>query len=103
MKEPGNQNTVVTDGIARGRVRIFEPSEAVTGFGIVFGVAGAAIALAASFWMSDANGIGARIVYAVIAILAGGSGGIVIGGMIGAIIGVARGRTIRAEPDDKRT
>lgn len=103
MKEPGDQNTVMADGIARDRVRIFEPSEAVTGFGIVFGVAGAAIALAASFWMSDASGIGARIVYAVIAILAGGSGGIVIGGMIGAIIGVARGRTIRTAPHDKQT
>ncbi|MDH0873838.1 hypothetical protein [Agrobacterium pusense] len=93
----------MADGIARDRVRIFEPSEAVTGFGIVFGVAGAAIALAASFWMSDASGIGARIVYAVIAILAGGSGGIVIGGMIGAIIGVARGRTIRTALHDKQT
>jgi hypothetical protein len=72
--------------------RVLDPSDAVTGLGFIFGLVGAVIGIAAAIFLS--NGIGWGLIgYCFLAALAGGSAGVVTGGMIGAVIAVLRGVT----------
>lgn len=80
--------------------RVVDPSDAITGLGFIFGLVGAVIGIAAAIFLS--NGIGWGLIgYCFLAALAGGSAGVVTGGMVGAVIAVTRGVTrppARARP-----
>lgn len=73
-------------------VRVVDPSDAVTGIGMVFGVLGALAGIVAAVAVSPDFNL-ALLGYCLLAALSGGSAGIVTGGMIGAIIAVAKGVT----------
>jgi hypothetical protein len=68
-----------------------DPSEAVTILAFVFGAAGALVAIVAALFVSTASSWALLLGSCCLAALAGGSAGIVTGGMIGAILAVARG------------
>jgi len=70
--------------------RVLDPSVAVTGLGFIFGLVGTVLGIAAAIFLS--NGIGWGLIgYCFLAALAGGSAGVVTGGMVGAAIAVMRG------------
>lgn len=69
---------------------VVDPSDAVTGLGFALGVVGAAIGVLAAIFVSPQLEA-STILYCVIGGLAGGSAGVVTGGMVGAIFSVARG------------
>ena len=71
--------------------RVVDPSDAVTGLGFVLGLAGAAAGVVTVLVISGPL-VAATVLYCLIGALAGGSAGVVTGGMIGAIFSVARGR-----------
>lgn len=75
-----------------GSRRVVDPSEAVTGLGFVFGVVGALVGVVAAVFVSPSFSA-ALIGYCLLAAFAGGSAGVVTGGMIGAIFAVWRGVT----------
>ena len=71
--------------------RVVDPSEAVTGLGFIFGLIGVVAGIVAVF-VASPDPVGAiTVLYCVQAAFAGGSAGIVTGGMIGALFAVARG------------
>ena len=72
------------------RERVVDPSDAVTGLSFVFGAIGALTAIVATFFLADSYPA-ATLLYCFLAAFAGGSAGVVTGGMIGAIFSVARG------------
>jgi hypothetical protein len=72
--------------------RVVDPSEAVTGLSFVFGAIGALVGVVAALALSPEFSL-AMLGYCLLAALAGGSAGIVTGGMIGAIFAVVRGVT----------
>lgn len=75
-----------------GPRRVVDPSDAVTGLGFVFGVVGALVGVVAAVLVSP--GFSAALIgYCVLAAFAGGSAGVVTGGMFGAIFAVWRGVT----------
>jgi hypothetical protein len=74
------------------RILIVDPADAVTGLSIVFGVAGALLGAIAAVVVTPDLSL-AVLGYCVLAALAGGSAGIVTGGMVGAILAVAKGVT----------
>jgi hypothetical protein len=74
------------------RILIVDPADAVTGLSIVFGVIGALVGAIAAVVVTPDVSL-AVLGYCVLAALAGGSAGIVIGGMVGAILAVAKGVT----------
>jgi len=76
--------------------RVVDPSEAVTGMSFVFGAIGVLVGVVAAL-LASPFGWG-TIVYCLLAAFAGGSAGVVTGGMIGAVFAVARGVTARARP-----
>lgn len=78
------------EGISRSG-RIVDPSEAVTGLGFIFGAIGVFLGIVAVFVTSPGHVGGLIVVYCVLAAFAGGSAGVVTGGMIGAIFAVLRG------------
>jgi hypothetical protein len=85
LATPSHPNTVP-------HVRVVDPSDAVTGLGFVFGAIGALVGIVAAVFVS--SGITLALVgYCLLAALAGGSAGVVVGGMIGAVLAVARGVT----------
>jgi len=69
---------------------VVDPSDAVTGLGFVLGVVGAAVGVISAIVVSPQIHA-TTLLYCVIGGLAGGSAGIVTGGMIGAVFSVARG------------
>lgn len=73
--------------------RAVDPAEVVTSLGFLFGAAGAVIGAVSALFVSPLGWI--SILYCVLSAFAGGSAGIVTGGMIGAILAVARGVTAR--------
>jgi hypothetical protein len=73
--------------------RVVDPSEAVTGLGFVFGAVGVLIGVAAAFFTSPLGW--GTIIYCLLAAFAGGSAGVVTGGMVGAVFAVMRGVTAR--------
>lgn len=79
------------EGISRS-ARVIDPSEAVTGLSFVFGALGALVGVIATLILSPELSL-AMLAYCLLAALAGGSAGIVTGGMIGAIFAVLRGVT----------
>lgn len=90
--------------------RVVDPSDAVTGLGFIFGLLGAVVGIGAAVFLSPTFGW-SIIGYCLLAALAGGSAGVVTGGMIGAAIAVLRGvvlsapgrNTILAAEQSKRT
>jgi hypothetical protein len=81
---PGSQQKEVPD-------RQIDPSESVTLFAIALGAIGALVGLVAGIiFLSDA-GLWSAMLNCLIAVLAGGSAGVVAGGTLGAVIGVMRG------------
>lgn len=82
-----------TDSTSIGRPRrifVVDPSEAVTGLGFVFGAIGVLVGIVSAVVLSPDLSFG-LLGYCAVAALAGGSAGVVIGGMVGAIIAVAKG------------
>ena len=73
--------------------RVVDPSEAVTGMGFFLGAVGAVLGIVAALAVSPLGW--ATIVYCLVAALAGGSAGVVTGGLIGAVFAVVRGVTAR--------
>ena len=72
-----------------GPGRVVDPSDAVTGLGLVFGVVGALVGVVAAVFVSP--GFSAALIgYCLLAAFAGGSAGVVTGGMFGAIFAVWR-------------
>lgn len=80
--------------------RVVDPSDAVTGLGFVFGAAGAVFGAVGALILSPAFSA-AALVHCLIGALAGGSAGIVTGGMVGALLAVARGTT--RPPEGRRS
>ncbi|WEZ85730.1 hypothetical protein P6U16_21990 (plasmid) [Rhizobium sp. 32-5/1] len=71
-------------------VGVVDPSDAVTGIGMVFGAIGMIVGVIAAVVVSPDFSL-YLLGYCALAALAGGSVGIVTGGMIGAILAVANG------------
>ena len=91
----GRMRESVTDGKGRRRfARVVDPSDAVTGMGFAFGVIGALVGVVAAVFVSPTFSA-ALLGYCLLAALAGGSAGVVTGGMVGAIFAVLRGVTTR--------
>ena len=74
------------------RSRVVDPSDFVTGLGFVFGAIGALVGIVAAVFVSSGISL-ALLGYCLLAAFAGGSAGVVTGGMIGAILAVIRGVT----------
>lgn len=81
-----------SEGKVVRRVRVVDPSDAVTGIGMVFGAIGMFVGVVAAVVVSPDFSLH-LLGYCALAALAGGSAGIVTGGMIGAILAVAKGVT----------
>ena len=77
--------------------RVVDPSEAVTGLSLVFGAIGALVGVVAALFASPLGW--GTIVYCLLGAFAGGSAGVVTGGMIGAIFAVVRGVSARPRPE----
>ncbi|WOS61936.1 hypothetical protein [Sinorhizobium fredii] len=77
--------------------RQIDPSESVTLFAIALGLIGALVGLVAGLVFLSDQGLAVAILNCLIAILAGGSAGVVTGGTIGAAIGVFRGVRVPRE------
>ncbi len=69
---------------------VVDPSDAVAGLSIVFGAVGALVGVIVAVVVSGEFSL-PLLCYCALAALAGGSAGIVIGGMVGAIFSVAKG------------
>lgn len=78
-----------TEQVDHQRV-VVDPSDAVTGLGFVLGLIGAAVGVVAAIVLAPQFEV-STIFYCLIGGLAGGSAGVVTGGMIGAVFSVARG------------
>lgn len=72
--------------------RVVDPSDAITGMGFFFGLVGAVMGIGAAIFWSPSIAW-SLIGYCLLAALAGGSAGVVAGGMIGAALAVIRGVT----------
>lgn len=94
MAKDSGQDSVAGPAEAKvtRRILVVDPSDAVTGFGIVFGAIGALIGVVAAVVVSSDFSL-PLLGYCALAALAGGSAGVVTGGMIGAILAVAKGVT----------
>ncbi|WP_018237287.1 hypothetical protein [Ensifer sp. BR816] len=87
-----------SEAARQGRLdRKMDPSESVTLFAIVLGAIGALAGLVAGLASLPGLGLGGAVLNCLIAILAGGSAGIVTGGTVGAAIGVLRGVRVPKE------
>ncbi|WP_234895095.1 hypothetical protein [Agrobacterium vitis] len=78
------------------RVIVIDPSDAVTGMGFMFGVVGALVGIVAAVYLAPSFSL-ELVGYSIVAAFAGGSAGIVTGGLVGAIFAVVRGVTVRAD------
>lgn len=81
-----------SEGQVARSVRVVDPSDAVTGIGMMFGVIGMLVGIIAAVVVSPDFSL-YLLGYCALGALAGGSAGIVTGGMIGAILAVAKGVT----------
>ncbi|QPB18572.1 hypothetical protein [Rhizobium sp. 007] len=100
MEDTDRQSPPVENDTAQApRSPTIDPSEAVTGVAIGLGILGGAIGVVSTLFLADASSVGSWIVYCLIAALAGGSAGIVVGGMFGAIFAVTRGIMVPARSD----
>jgi hypothetical protein len=93
--EDGLANTAAA---VEQRVIAIDPSVAVTGMGSLFGIVGALIGIALSVYLAPSFSL-ALVGYCLVAAFAGGSAGIVTGGLVGAIFAVMRG--VVAPPDGR--
>ncbi|WP_026619401.1 hypothetical protein M728_001102 [Ensifer sp. WSM1721] len=71
-----------------------DPSESVTLFAIAVGAVGAVVGLVAGIAFRSDTGIAWTILNCFVAVLAGGSAGVVTGGTIGAAVGMFRGARV---------
>jgi len=92
-----SEKTTDQDGVAgppasadHQRIIVVDPSDAVTGMGFVFGVVGALVGIAAAVYLTPSFSL-ALVGYCLVAAFAGGSAGIVTGGLVGAVFAVMRG------------
>ncbi|CAN7408066.1 hypothetical protein [Rhizobium sp. LjRoot254] len=76
--------------------RVVDPSDAVMGLGFAFGAVGALLGVVAALVVSPGISF-ALLGYCILAALAGGSAGVVIGGMVGAVFAVMRGVTSQSD------
>ncbi|UVC12584.1 hypothetical protein IHQ71_30990 (plasmid) [Rhizobium sp. TH2] len=83
-------------------MRVVDPSDAVTGLGFVFGTVGALFGVVAALFVSPGISF-ALLGYCLLAALAGGSAGIVTGGLVGAIFAVMRGVTSHRDAPKRDT
>lgn len=79
--------------------RQIDPSESVTLFAIALGAIGALVGLVAGIVFLSDSAFGAAVLNCLIAVLAGGSAGVVAGGTLGAAIGVMRGVRVPKQVD----
>jgi hypothetical protein len=89
---PGERLLKQGEGISPSG-RVVDPSDAVTGMSFLFGAVGALIGVIAALLVSPLGW--ASILYCLLSAFAGGSAGVVTGGMVGAIFAVVRGVTAR--------
>ena len=94
-----------TDGYAGSRapaddhrVIVIDPSDAVTVMGFVFGAVGALVGIAVAVYLAPSYSL-AIVGDCIVAAFAGGSAGIVTGGLFGAIFAVVRGVTVHPLPE----
>ncbi len=92
-----SEKTTNQDGVAgpsaladHQRIIVVDPSDAVTGMGFVFGVVGALVGIAAAVYLTPSFSL-ALVGYCLVAAFAGGSAGMVTGGLVGAVFAVMRG------------
>lgn len=97
---PGERHLRPGEGINPSG-RVVDPSDAVTGLSFLFGAAGALIGAIAALFVSPLGWT--SILYCLLSAFAGGSAGVVTGGMIGAIFAVVRGVTARPGNPEKST
>ncbi|MQV32386.1 hypothetical protein GHK47_04685 [Sinorhizobium meliloti] len=71
--------------------RHIDPSESVTLFAIALGAIGALVGLIAGIIFLAGSSVGSAVLNCLIAVLAGGSAGVVAGGTLGAALVVFRG------------
>ena len=79
--------------------RQIDPSESVTLFAIALGAIGALVGLVAGIVFLSDSALGTAVLNCLIAVLAGGSAGVVAGGTVGAAIGVMRGVRVPKQVD----
>ena len=72
------------------RMIVIDPSDAVTGTGFVLGLVGALLGIAIAVYLTPNFDL-ALVGYCLVAAFAGGSAGIVTGGLVGAVFAVVRG------------
>jgi len=77
--------------------RGIDPSESVTLFALVLGLVGALVGLVAGIATLPDARFGPAVLKCLIAMLAGGSAGVVTGGTLGAALGVLRGVRVPKE------
>ena len=85
------------------QARNIDPSEAVTFFAFVCGAIGAVVGVVAATVVAGLDNWSSLLVDCLLSAFAGGSAGIVAGGMLGAIIAVARGVTRPTRPEASNT
>ena len=92
-----SEKTTNQDGVAgpsasadHQRIIVVDPSDAVTGMGFVFAVVGALVGIAAAVYLTPSFSL-ALVGYCLVAAFAGGSAGMVTGGLVGAVFAVMRG------------
>lgn len=78
------------DGISPSG-RVVDPSEAISGLSFLFGAFGVIAGVAAVIIISPGATITLTGFYCLLGAFAGGSAGVVTGGMVGAVFAVARG------------
>lgn len=92
-----NEETTIEDRVAglpepvdASRMIVIDPSDAVTGTGFVLGLVGALVGIAIAVYLTPSFNL-ALVSYCLVAAFAGGSAGVVTGGLIGAVFAVMRG------------
>ena len=105
MDENGERPTQLGGSLDRSvstvRARVVDPSDAVTGMAFLFGALGAIVGVAAALIVSGEFNLW-LVGYCLLAGLAGGSAGVVTGGMVGAVFAVVRGVPNRPEISEAR-
>jgi hypothetical protein len=98
MSEEMGARAGVTPSHAEGKpvTRVVDPADAVMGLGFVFGAVGALFGVVAALFVSPGISF-ALLGYCLLAALAGGSAGVVTGGLVGAIFAVLRGVTSQSD------
>ena len=95
-ERPAQLESPPDDRASTSRQRVVDPSDAVTGMGFLFGAIGAVIGVVAALIVSGEFSLW-LVGYCLLAGLAGGSAGVVTGGMIGAVFAIVRGVSKRPQ------